>query len=105
MKSQFLKLKRLTSEIHPLFRKITIGYGLWIIIAVLFTIFQENDTSIGAHLALMLTGFPVALLSLFCALDGSILAVVLAGGMGLAQWLGLAYLLTKREADSARTDS
>ncbi|RJX31954.1 MAG: hypothetical protein C4516_04715 [Oxalobacter sp.] len=96
MTSRFLKLKLAYRNVNPLIRKITIGYGVWIALSVLVTNLQTDNISIGAHLALMLTGFPAALLSLFCALDGSVLAVILAGGMGLAQWLGVAYLFTRR---------
>jgi hypothetical protein len=85
---------------YRVYKIVAFGYGLWIAINILITILQYSDTSIGAYLALLLTGFPTSLLSLLCTLDGSLHAVVLAGALGLAQWLGVTFLIVRRKTST-----
>ena len=72
-------------------KMVVIGYGAWVAFNVLVTVFQIGDAGVGSQLALVFTGFPLALLSLL-APHGSTQGVVFAGALGLAQWFAIVKL-------------
>ena len=66
----------------PLF---LLGYGAWIVVNIIITVFKIGDAGANAHIALMVTGLPTSLLCLYLP-NGSLVAVLTAGLLGLAQW-------------------
>lgn len=66
-------------------RLFLLGYGAWIVVNIIIAVFQIGDAGANAHLALMFTGLPTSLLSLYLQ-NGSLLAVFVAGMLGLLQW-------------------
>ena len=76
-------------------------YGAWICINILITVLKIGDAGANAHLALMFTGLPISLLSLYLP-NGSLAAVLTAGLLGLVQWLVVIKLWCRRSvADRA----
>ena len=75
-------------------------YGGWVLINIIITVLKIGDAGVNAHLALMFTGIPVSLFSLFLP-SGSLEAVLAAGFLGLAQWGLVVKLWGRRSADSA----
>lgn len=61
------------------------GYGLWVILNIAITVFEISDAGVNGHLSLVFTGLPGSLLSLFLP-HGSLVAVIVAGLLGLLQW-------------------
>ncbi len=77
------------------------GYGAWVILNIVITVFQIGDAGVNAHLALIFTGLPTSLLSLL-APHGTLVAVLIAGVLGLAQWsLVMKLWGNRRSEDSA----
>ncbi|MBQ0799451.1 MAG: hypothetical protein KBT63_09210 [Porticoccaceae bacterium] len=70
---------------------IVVGYGAWIILNLVITVFKIGDAGVNAHLALIFTGLPASLLSLL-APHGTLVAVLIAGVLGLVQWVLVAKL-------------
>ena len=75
------------------------AYGVWIAVCVFITVFKVGDGGVNAHLALMFTGPPASLLSLLLP-HGSLVGVVAAGALGLAQWVALTELWLWRRSAS-----
>jgi hypothetical protein len=71
------------------------SYGAWVVACVFMTIFQVGDGGTGAHLALLFTGPPSSLISLYLP-NGSLLGVIAAGALGLAQWVAITLLTSRR---------
>lgn len=89
--------------IGPTTKKIAKYYGAWAAawIAVAFfgnTFAGHGEYGETAHLVLMLTGLPFALLSLHIIPNGSILATLAAGMLGWVQWSLVA--LRKKHGDA-----
>jgi len=70
------------------------GYGAWVIVNVFITVLQIGDAGVNAHLALLFTAPPASLLSLLLP-NGTLLAVVAAAALGLAQWVAVAELMSR----------
>ena len=66
-------------------------YGLWILINILITVLKIGDAGVNAHLSLIFTGLPSSLLSLLLP-HGTLIAAIVAGLLGLAQWALIAIL-------------
>ena len=62
------------------------GYG------VLFT--NHGEFGVSAHLWLIISGLPLSLLSLQIMPNGSVLAVLVAGLIGLLQWSVIAEVMS-----------
>ena len=60
-------------------------YGAWATICVLLTAFDLGD-AVDGQLLLIVSGFPLALLSLDVVPNGSVLATLSAGVLGCLQW-------------------
>jgi len=73
---------------------IVVGYGAWVILNIIITFFKIGDAGVNAHLALVFTGLPTSLLSLLVP-HGTLLAVLIAGILGLIQWSLVAKLWKK----------
>ena len=73
------------------FKKVAVGYGLWVLLNLLVAVFQFGDGGVSSHLVLLFTGFPAALPSLALR-NGSLSAVFVSGVLGLAQWCVVAWL-------------
>lgn len=67
------------------FRLFLLGYGAWIVVNIIITVLKIGDAGANAHLALMFTGLPTSLFSLYLQ-NGSLVAVLAAGVLGLVQW-------------------
>jgi len=76
-------------------RLFLLGYGAWIVVNIIITVFHIGDAGANAHLALMFTGLPASLLSLYLK-NGSLIAVLVAGLLGLVQWLLVIKLWGRR---------
>ncbi|STR45796.1 hypothetical protein EV682_11333 [Iodobacter fluviatilis] len=62
---------------------------LWLCLSAASSFIYSNaETSISAHIMLCITGFPLALASLYFP-NGTIEAVAIAGALGLIQWTSL----------------
>nr|BAJ06854.1 hypothetical protein [uncultured bacterium] len=72
-----------------------LGYGAWIVLNIVITVFKVGDAGANAHLALTVTGLPISLLSLSLP-NGSLVAVLVAGLLGLVQWVLVMKLWGKR---------
>jgi hypothetical protein len=70
------------------------GYSAWVILCVVMTVFHIGDGGTAAHLALVFTGPPAAILSLYLP-NGSLIGVSAAGVLGLAQWVAIAELTSR----------
>jgi hypothetical protein len=70
------------------------GYGAWVVLCVLITVLQIGDAGVNAHLALLFTAPPTSLLSLLLP-NGTLLAVLAAGALGIAQWVAVAESLSR----------
>jgi hypothetical protein len=73
---------------------IATGYAAWVVVCVLITVLKIGDAGANAHLALIFTGLPSALLSLIIP-NGTLLAVLVAGTLGLIQWVAVAELISR----------
>jgi hypothetical protein len=67
---------------------VAVGYGLWTLLAVFITMFRIGDGGVSAHLGLLLTGFPLSLLSLWLP-HGTMVGVLVAGVLGFVQWFAI----------------
>lgn len=74
------------------FRLFLLGYGAWIALNIFITVFKIGDAGANAHLALMFTGLPISLLTLYLQ-AGSLVAVLVAGLLGMIQWALVIKLL------------
>jgi hypothetical protein len=70
------------------------GYGAWVVLCVLITVLQIGDAGVNAHLALLFTAPPASLISLFLP-NGTLLAVLAAGALGMAQWIAVAEFASR----------
>jgi len=68
------------------------GYLAWVVVCVFITVLKIGDAGVNAHLALVFTGLPSALLSLVLP-NGTLLAVLVAGLLGIVQWAAVAELI------------
>lgn len=71
-------------------KEVSFYYLIWVacwlgIAAILNYSTQSAEGSISAHILLCITGFPLALGSLYFP-NGSLEAAAIAGGLGLVQW-------------------
>ena len=78
----------LTHPVKRNTRAFAIGYGIWCLLWIVPAALNLPDSRIGAHLALGITGMPLSL-STFYMQHASLLAIVTAGLLGLAQWSAL----------------
>ncbi len=60
-------------------------YGAWAFAWVVYGAFCNGEAQIGAHLVLTLTGIPLSFASWYLP-HASMLAIVVAAGLGLLQW-------------------
>lgn len=74
-----------------------LAYGFWVLLNVLVAIFGIGDGGVSSQLVLMFTGFPLALFSLAFN-HASVFAVLVAGGLGLAQWSVVAFVYRRFNA-------
>jgi hypothetical protein len=84
---------------HRNARLVFIIFGLWSLLLFGIALANQGEIALSAHLWLVITGLPSALLSLHLQ-NGSTLAVGAAALLGLVQWLLLAQLdswLTQRK--------
>ena len=72
----------------------TVGYGAWVVVCFLITVLNIGDGGVNAHLALIFTGPPASLLSLYLP-HGTLTAVLAAGVLGLIQWSAIAELVSR----------
>ena len=75
-------------------------YGAWFAICIVITVLKIGDGGTGAHLALLFTGPPASLLSLWLP-HGSLLGVLVAGVLGLAQWTVAAELASRWQSGNS----
>ncbi|WP_353398604.1 hypothetical protein [Hydrogenophaga sp. 5NK40-0174] len=68
-----------------------VGYGVWFAFNLAIAIAGFGDGGVSSHLSLLFTGFPAALASLALQ-HASVAAVVVAGILGLFQWVVVAWL-------------
>jgi hypothetical protein len=75
-------------------------YGAWSLLWIGVALSTVADARVGAHLWLLFTGTPLALLSLYLP-HGSLQAIVAAGLLGLIQWVPVIawWSSGKRHAD------
>jgi hypothetical protein len=73
---------------------VAIGYGLWVVLAILSTVLHIGDGGVAAHLALVFTGPPAAILSLYLP-NGTLLGVIAAGVLGWVQWTAIAQFASR----------
>ena len=66
-------------------------------LCVVITTLQIGDAGVNAHLALLLTAPPASLFSLLLP-NGTLLAVLSAGALGMAQWVVVAEFASRRLA-------
>jgi hypothetical protein len=71
-----------------------ITYSAWVAFAILVTVLNIGDGGVGAHLALICTGLPTSILSLYVP-NGTLPGVIAAGVLGCAQWLVLAAVVSR----------
>jgi hypothetical protein len=65
-----------------------IVYGTWCLLWVVPAVLNSGELRIGAHLVLAITGMPLALSTLYMQ-NASVLAIITAAVLGLAQWSAL----------------
>jgi len=70
------------------------GYAAWVVVCVLITVLKIGDAGANAHLALIFTGLPSALLSLIIP-NGTLSAVLAAGLLGIVQWAAVTELIRR----------
>jgi hypothetical protein len=80
-----------------------ITYSAWVVFAILLTVLNIGDGGIGAHLALIFTGLPSSILSLYVP-DGTLCGVIAAGVLGCAQWIVLAAALSRSSSRHTAKD-
>ena len=76
---------------HPVKRNtriFAISYGIWCLVWVVPAVLNIGESRIGAHLVLAITGMPLALSTLYMQ-NASVLAIITAAVLGLAQWSAL----------------
>ncbi len=66
-------------------------YGIWVVGWLCAAGIFGSEFRIATHLLLALTGMPSSLLSLYLP-HSSLLAIAVAGSLGLLQWVALAAL-------------
>ena len=71
-----------------------IAYSAWVVFAILITVLNIGDGGVGAQLALIFTGLPSSILSLYLP-NGTLLGVLAAGVLGCAQWIVLAAVVSR----------
>jgi hypothetical protein len=76
---------------------IGIGYGAWVIASVVLNALAIGDWAAYAHLALVVTGPPAALFTLYLP-NGALSSTVAAGVLGWVQWVAVAELLSRSSA-------
>lgn len=87
----------------PATRKTASYYGAWAALWIAVAFFGDTFADHGeygecAHIVLLMTGPPFALLSLHIIPNGSVLATLAAGMIGLAQWSVVAEANARWEA-------
>ena len=82
--------------------KVAVGYSIWVLINLVITIANIGDGGVNAHLALIFTGLPISLFSLQVQ-HGSLIGVVLAGVLGIVQWVAITKFMTFRRKSSNGT--
>ncbi len=70
------------------------GYGAWVVFCLLITVFNVGDGGVNAHLALLFTGPPAALFSLYLP-HGTLAGVAVAGALGAVQWVLIAQVASR----------
>ena len=73
---------------------VTVGYGLWVVLCVLLTAFNIGDSGVASHLALIFTGPPASILSLYLP-NGTLAGVIAAGLLGWTQWFVVVKFATR----------
>jgi len=71
-----------------------IAYGAWVILATVLKGLTIGDWTAYAHLALVVTGPPAALFTLYLP-NGTFSSTVAAGVLGWVQWVVVAELLAR----------
>jgi len=66
-------------------RRVFLWYGLWVAANIGVTALGIGDGGVSSHLSLLLTGFPLSLVSLALP-SASLGGVLVAGLLGLLQW-------------------
>jgi hypothetical protein len=74
-----------------------LAYSCWVLLNVVVAAVGIGDGGVSSHLVLVFTGFPLALFSLAFE-HASVLAVSVAGGLGLVQWVVVVFLYGRRNA-------
>jgi len=78
-----------------------LGYGTWILVNIFITVMKIGDAGVDAHLCLIFTGIPLSLVSLLLP-NGSLIAILGAGVLGLIQWGVVIYMwMNRRDANRA----
>jgi hypothetical protein len=72
-------------RVHSRTRRFARFYAVWILIALMLATIGWGDQKAG-HGLLILTGFPLSLLSMQLLPHGSVLATLCAGLLGCLQW-------------------
>lgn len=75
---------------HSATARVATLYGAWCLLMLAVSAYgmhfaPHGEYGVSAHLWLLITGLPSSLLS-WAAPHGSLLAVAIAGGLGLVQW-------------------
>jgi hypothetical protein len=76
---------------------VALGYTAWIFVCLLIAALNIGDGAVAAHVALLFTGPPASLVSLY-APNGTLLAALAAGVLGLVQWTTLVEVLCRWNA-------
>ena len=71
-----------------------IAYAAWVLVAVLLKALGLGDWNAYAHLALVVTGPPAAIFSLYLP-HGTLPSTVAAGVLGWVQWVAVAELIAR----------
>ena len=78
----------MVSSVKKNARAVAYVYGAWCLLWVVLALFDVAESRISGHIALAITGMPMALASLYLP-NGSLQAIVVAALLGLGQWVGL----------------
>ncbi|QSX38426.1 hypothetical protein [Shewanella sedimentimangrovi] len=96
-----LIIKMLGCNMMKITKKVALFYSAWSLLWVLlaaYGMFLSNNGELGisSHLLLIITGFPLSLLSILIIPNGTLLGAFCAAILGLVQWCTLAEVNDRR---------
>jgi hypothetical protein len=82
-------------------RGVAIVYGVWCLFWIVPALFNIGESTITGHLALAITGMPLALASLYLP-NGTVQGLLMAAVLGLGQWTALVAWWSTDEVEKER---